>query len=282
MQPLIADGLGVLCQRLRTTALKRHKLGVLHLVAEGGLDGVLPWSNAELVGLSVPLGAHAAVTLSDDCRPDILLVDDPLWAVELPRPRLARLSHAFLGLVADATVDLISALGALDVVVPDAAPLADMIRRRLEERGVPLGAEVRGARARVVISAGGARGWVDSLQRDDLVVLPSPTADASRLAERANRLGARVLRPLLASAIATRVEALLALQRRMAAPLAPVTHGALALVDPLLVPAPGQIAVDATGAPAHVVDANGALPEATASALAALRITALWRGDGEL
>jgi hypothetical protein len=117
------------------------------------------------------------------------------------------------------------------------------------------------------------------LQANDAVIIGRPTPDLRQIAERGRRIGALVLRPLLASAIAARVSALVALERRVHQSLSSRQLGSIAITDALVAPTAAEVVVDSMTAPFHVVDPGSRPLAEVAPGLAELYLSALLAGE---
>ena len=229
---VVADGIArasssavpVLADVLFARAAKLHKTSVLHLVPDElfPFSGPLPWELDRWCGVTVGVNEQSTIDFGDR-RPEVVICDP---AVRVPATHV----EAFLPMVVESTVMLASVCeGAVWIVCADTA-LATAVSARVDERVrvVPPIAVAEVPAGSTLIVCGYK------------AVPPDITALASH--------GVRLLRPALATSIATRIAAVLDIHARLAGN---VDGG---VVDPLFVPAPGQVVVDDPACPSCVVD----------------------------
>jgi len=257
MVQVVADGIArastsalpVLADVLFARAAKCHKTSVLHLVPDAlfPFTGPLPWELDRWCGVTVGVGELPAIDFGDR-RPDVVICDP---AVRVPAAHV----EAFLPIVVESTVMLATICeGAVWIVCADSA-LATAVSARVGEgvRVVPPAAVDKVPAGSTLIVCGYK------------TVPPAITGLASH--------GVRLLRPALATSIATRIAAVLDVHARLAGKV----DGAV--VDPLFVPAPGQVVVDDPACPSTVVDEPSADAARTA---ATVRTGVLVNGRGRL
>lgn len=239
----------VLADVLFARAAKLHKTSVLHLVPEElfPFTGPLPWELDRWCGVTVAVDARSTIDFGDR-RPEVVICDP---AVRVPSAHV----EPFLPIVVESTVMLASVCESPVWIVCADASLATAVSARVDER------------VRVVPPAVVAQVPAGST----LIVCGYKAVPPEILALASH--GVRLLRPALATTIATRIAAVLDIRARLAGKAGDT------VVDPLFVPAPGQVVVDDPACPSNVVDEPG--PDAARRA-ATVRTDALVNGRGRL
>jgi 4-hydroxy 2-oxovalerate aldolase len=246
--------LPALADVLYARAAKHHTRSVLHLVPAELMPfaGPLPWEHAGLSGITLGVTAAELASVDFGDRTPETIVVDPAFAGAFPSP----IVDAFLPVVVD------SALALGSVCRPSSGRVWLVC-------ATPAFATALTARASGMEVVGSDDpSWLDRVAAADTLILVGHKVVPAQLAG-ARARAARTLRPALATGIAARIATLIDLRTRLA-------RAEGALVDPIFVPAEGEVVVDDPACPSTVVEGSDLHAAATA------RSRTLARGAGRL
>lgn len=258
--------LPALADVLFSRAAKWHKKSVLHLVPreQFPFPGPLAWDFDRLCGYTVGVKRSELDGLDfADRAPNVLMVDPALSSAPLPGAAQSYVDD-FIPVVVESALTLATichqAGSTVWMVCSDPAIEAQLAARA--DRGVET---VRGDNPEQLVNVAAA----------DTVIVVGFRDLPQHIAALAAR-GTRLLRPALATTIATHIASVLDVRARLAE-----SHRIGDLVDPIFIPTAGQVVVDDPQCPSTVVAGTG---EATTDALSAARARArtLARGRGRL
>jgi 4-hydroxy-2-oxovalerate aldolase len=274
-------GLAQVSEELFARSKKRRKLSAIYLAAPEKLffGAAQPWESAQLVGATVPFGKDAALSaLAEDRIPAVLAYDPAAVDAKLIAGVAAahRLALPLTSLLAEATADLAGVLaggGPVSLRGDDAVGKA--IELRLRERGIAAG------EGQVVVCPSLSPALVEACRPGQTLVVYGRSDERGAVAE-VRRRGARVLRPFLAPVIAARIEAMVALETRLAASLDPAALFGVQAVDVITAPAGHEVVVDGLTHPTTVLDCEPAALSRAAVEVARRRVESWLAGKGPI
>ena len=288
MVRVFVDGIGAretleLAAWLRFLMLRSkrtRKPSVLHAFSpsENTPSRPIPWSTADWVGVSLPVGEHP-LTATGAPPPDFLVFDPDLEAVcSTIKPRQFAFRVPFASVLAEAAAELILAECLSTNRSLWVSGQALSLSERIRTFGVAVHVDKRPTDSCVIVLPACAGAPVDGIQKGDVVIALDFGSGLREIVHRYRSMGATVLSPSIGSAIGSLVTGWVRAKKAILKGSDRKVRGESAWVAWPHSPGPDDIVVDDINSPSCIVDTHRHTDERLLTDLAIERIAGLLAG----